>query len=228
MTIPKLAAWKFASCDGCQLTLLDCEDELLAIAGRVEIATFLEASSATVAGPYDVSLVEGSITTTADERRIRRSASSPACWSRSAHAPPPAVCRRCATSPTSGIRLRRLREARIHRHVGDIDPGVGPRRRRLPATGLSDRPWPASRHVDRSAHRAQTTATRQDGVHGVQEPRRHLRHGRRRHPVPGPGHPRRLWGLVPQLPPRLLRVLRSGRHSQHRRADSPPAPRRIV
>ncbi|ULE33399.1 oxidoreductase [Mycobacterium sp. IDR2000157661] len=71
MTIPKLAAWKFASCDGCQLTLLDCEDELLAIAGRVEIATFLEASSATVAGPYDVSLVEGSITTTADERRIR-------------------------------------------------------------------------------------------------------------------------------------------------------------
>ena len=30
---PKLAVWKFASCDGCQLTLLDCEDELLALAG---------------------------------------------------------------------------------------------------------------------------------------------------------------------------------------------------
>ncbi len=27
---PKLAVWKFSSCDGCQLSLLDCEDELLA------------------------------------------------------------------------------------------------------------------------------------------------------------------------------------------------------
>jgi coenzyme F420-reducing hydrogenase gamma subunit len=69
---PTLAVWKFASCDGCQLTLLDCEDELLAIADRVQIAHFLEASSAVVAGPYDVSLVEGSITTAADVERIRR------------------------------------------------------------------------------------------------------------------------------------------------------------
>jgi coenzyme F420-reducing hydrogenase gamma subunit len=51
--------------------LLDCEDELLTIAGQVRIATFLEASSDIVGGPYDVSLVEGSITTAADERRIR-------------------------------------------------------------------------------------------------------------------------------------------------------------
>jgi sulfhydrogenase subunit delta len=70
MSTPTLAVWKFASCDGCQLTLLDCEDELLTLAGQVKIATFLEASSAIVAGPYDVSLVEGSITTKADERRI--------------------------------------------------------------------------------------------------------------------------------------------------------------
>ncbi len=67
----KLAVWKFASCDGCQLSLLDCEDELLAIAGAVEISYFLEASSATVDGPYDVSLVEGSITTPHDAERIR-------------------------------------------------------------------------------------------------------------------------------------------------------------
>ncbi|BBX71352.1 NADH-quinone oxidoreductase subunit B family protein [Mycolicibacterium psychrotolerans] len=70
MSVPSLAVWKFASCDGCQLTLLDCEDELLTLAGQIQIATFLEASSAVVAGPYDVSLVEGSITTAADERRI--------------------------------------------------------------------------------------------------------------------------------------------------------------
>jgi coenzyme F420-reducing hydrogenase gamma subunit len=67
----KLAVWKFASCDGCQLSLLDCEDELLPLAERVEIAHFLEASAATVQGPYDLSLVEGSITTPADAERIR-------------------------------------------------------------------------------------------------------------------------------------------------------------
>jgi sulfhydrogenase subunit delta len=68
---PKLAVWKFASCDGCQLSLLDCEDELLALAGEVEIAYFLEASRATVRGPYDLSLVEGSVTTSHDAERIR-------------------------------------------------------------------------------------------------------------------------------------------------------------
>ena len=66
--------WKFASCDGCQLTVLDCEDELLALAGEIEIAYFLEASSATVEGPYDVSLVEGSITTRATPSGSARSA----------------------------------------------------------------------------------------------------------------------------------------------------------
>jgi sulfhydrogenase subunit delta len=67
---PKLAVLKFASCDGCQLSLLDCEDELLAVAGEVEIANFLEASRAVVKGPYDIALVEGSITTPHDAERI--------------------------------------------------------------------------------------------------------------------------------------------------------------
>jgi sulfhydrogenase subunit delta len=69
--MPTLAVWKFASCDGCQLTLLDCEDELLVLAEQVQIAAFAEASSVMVGGPYDVSLVEGSITTPDDEHRIR-------------------------------------------------------------------------------------------------------------------------------------------------------------
>ena len=69
---PKLAVWKFASCDGCQLSLLDCEDELLAVAGEVEIAYFPEASRAVVKGPYDLSLVEGSITTSHDGQRIHK------------------------------------------------------------------------------------------------------------------------------------------------------------
>ena len=68
---PTLAVWKFASCDGCQLSLLDLEDELLALAGELEIAYFLEARRQTGEGPYDLSLVEGSITTPDDAQRIR-------------------------------------------------------------------------------------------------------------------------------------------------------------
>ncbi|KAA0218095.1 oxidoreductase [bacterium] len=70
MAKPRLAVWKFASCDGCQLSLLDCEDELLAVAGAVDLAYFPEASSDMRPGPYDLSLVEGSITTTHDAERI--------------------------------------------------------------------------------------------------------------------------------------------------------------
>lgn len=69
---PKLAVWKFASCDGCQLSVLDCEDELLPLADAVEIAYFAEASRSRVAGPYDLSLVDGSITTAADAEQIHR------------------------------------------------------------------------------------------------------------------------------------------------------------
>jgi len=69
---PKLAVWKFASCDGCQLSLLDCEDELLDVASVVDIANFPEASRAVSKGPYDVSLVEGSITTAHDIIRIQK------------------------------------------------------------------------------------------------------------------------------------------------------------
>jgi len=68
---PTLAVWKFASCDGCQLTLLDMEDELLALAGAVDVADFREASSAVAEGPYDLSLVEGSVTTPHDAERIQ-------------------------------------------------------------------------------------------------------------------------------------------------------------
>ena len=67
---PKLAVWKFASCDGCQLSLLDCEDELLSLTEVLTIANFAEASSRVLPGPYDVSLVEGSITTPHDAERI--------------------------------------------------------------------------------------------------------------------------------------------------------------
>ncbi|MDF1851997.1 MAG: oxidoreductase [Verrucomicrobiales bacterium] len=68
----KLAVWKFASCDGCQLSLLDCEDEILAVSEAIEIANFPEATRRVLPGPYDLSLVEGSITSQHDAERIRQ------------------------------------------------------------------------------------------------------------------------------------------------------------
>lgn len=70
-SLPKLAVWKFASCDGCQLSLLDCEDELLAVTEILQISHFPEASKVSVEGPYDISLVEGSITTELDKEKIQ-------------------------------------------------------------------------------------------------------------------------------------------------------------
>lgn len=68
---PRLAVWKFSSCDGCQLSILDCEDELLAIAGALDICYFVEASREMIPGPYDLSLVEGSISTPHEAELIR-------------------------------------------------------------------------------------------------------------------------------------------------------------
>lgn len=70
MTKPTLAVFKFASCDGCQLSILDVEDLLLQVAGAVDIVNFPEASSRVLPGPYDIGLVEGSITTEHDRLRL--------------------------------------------------------------------------------------------------------------------------------------------------------------
>jgi sulfhydrogenase subunit delta len=67
----RLAVFKLASCDGCQLQLLDAQGRLLEIAARFTIDHFLEASSRVLPGPYDVGLVEGSISTPADAAWIR-------------------------------------------------------------------------------------------------------------------------------------------------------------
>ena len=69
---PRIGVVKFASCDGCQLTLLDLEDELLAIAERVDIVEFAEATSRRSAGPFDVLFVEGSVSTAEQAVEITR------------------------------------------------------------------------------------------------------------------------------------------------------------
>ena len=67
---PRVGVVKFASCDGCQLTLLDLEDELLAVVDHFEIVDFPEATSSRSPGPYDVLFVEGSVSEPAHLERI--------------------------------------------------------------------------------------------------------------------------------------------------------------
>ena len=67
---PSVGIFKFSSCDGCQLSVLDAEDQVLPLLGMVELRDFLEATSSSAGGPYDLALVEGSITTGEDVERI--------------------------------------------------------------------------------------------------------------------------------------------------------------
>lgn len=67
----RLGVFKFASCDGCQLSLLSLEDDLLELAEKIDVVYFLEATSRIEPGPYDLALIEGSITTAADAERIQ-------------------------------------------------------------------------------------------------------------------------------------------------------------
>jgi len=69
---PRVGVVKLASCDGCQLTLLDLEDELLAIAERVDIVEFPEATSRRSSGPFDILFVEGSVSTPEQVAEITR------------------------------------------------------------------------------------------------------------------------------------------------------------
>ncbi|MBI4969530.1 MAG: oxidoreductase [Rhodospirillales bacterium] len=71
-TRPRLGVFKFSSCDGCQLSLLDCELELLAVTEAVEIAYFLEATRKDMKGPFDITLVEGSVTTPHEAELIHK------------------------------------------------------------------------------------------------------------------------------------------------------------
>ncbi len=68
---PRVAVFKMASCDGCQLQLLDAEEALLDLAGAIDIANFAEASSDMRPGPYDVTLVEGSLSAPEQLEQIR-------------------------------------------------------------------------------------------------------------------------------------------------------------
>ena len=217
MARPTLAVWKLASCDGCQLTLLDCTDELLALAAEVDIVHFTEATRTDLPGPYDVSLVEGSVTTPRTPSGSARSGSSRGRWSPSGPAPPRAASRRCATSPTSPSSPRRLRQARVCARRWPPPPGS-------PSTCRSTSSCAAVQSTSASSssccppcwsgRKPQIPAAQR--VPGVQAPRQPcvmVAHGT---PVPRPGHPGGMRRDLPRLRPRLLRLLRPDARRQHR------------
>ncbi len=175
---PKLAVWKFSSCDGCQLRLLDCEDELLAVAGAVDIAYFREATSRSSKGPYDLSLVEGSITTPHDAERIRE------VRRRSRHL---VTIGACATA--GGIQaLRNFRDVKeltslVYARpeyidsLATLDGHRRPRAGRLRAARLPAEQAPAARGGERLPARPQAEHRRPQRVRRVQAARQRLRDG---------------------------------------------------
>ena len=212
---PKLAVWKLASCDGCQLIVLDLQDELLALAAEVDIAHFTEATSTDLPGPFDVSLVEGSVTTPADEELIRRIRAQ----SRTL-----VTIGACATA--GGIQaLRNFGDvaefaATVYARPDYIatlatsTPVPSPRGRRLRAARVPDRQTAAARAAVRAAGRPQAAHPRAQRLRGVQAARHSVRHGGARHALPRPGDAGRLRRDLPGLRPRLLRLLRADGHAR--------------
>ena len=195
---PRVGVVKFASCDGCQLTLLDCEDELLASppasrsstsprrprAGR-PARTTSPSSRARSARPEQAR---------ADPRAPARDAGSS---SRSAPAPPPAASRRCATAATTTSSARPSTP-----HPEYIDRWPARRRSRDHVTvdfELRGCPIDQRQLLELLAALVlgRRPQIRDERLRGVQAARQRLRHGRARHAVPRPGHAGRLRRPLP-------------------------------
>ena len=138
---PKLAVFKFSSCDGCQLQLLNLEDELLDLVGAVEIAYFLEARRRELPPPYDIGLVEGSISTPEEEDRIQHGAPRLQVPDHDRRLrdlgrdPGPAQL-----GQHRRVRRPRLPQSRVCEHAGDRHADRRPRVRRLRAARLPGEP----------------------------------------------------------------------------------------
>ena len=214
---PKLAVWKFSSCDGCQLSLLDCEDELLALAGAVEIAYFLEASSAPVGGPYDLSLVEGSITTPHDLERIQRVRKASKYL---------VTIGACATA--GGIQaLRNFASLDDYLSVVYASPeyvstlaSSTPIGEHIPVD-FELRGCPINKRqlvevISVVSGRSSSGYFASQRLPRVQATRQRLRHGGARHSVPWSRDTRRLWCALSLLQPWLLWLLRTDGDAEHR------------
>ena len=71
MSKPRLAVFDFACCEGCQLQIVNLEEEILDLIALVEPVEWREAMSEQ-SDEYDIALVEGSITRPQDEERVKQ------------------------------------------------------------------------------------------------------------------------------------------------------------
>ena len=220
---PRLGVVKFASCDGCQLTLLDLEDELLALTERFEIVEFPEATTNRSDGPYDVLLVEGSISTAEQAEEIvhlRRQAQLLVTIGACATAGGIQALRNWADEPSF--------RAAVYAHPEYVDSLAT-------ATPISDHvavdaelrgcPIDPDQLVELLTALVvgrRAAAAGRGGVRRVQASRDRLRRGDRRLRLPRPGDPDRLRRALPGLRPGLLCLLRTEGVGQ--RAGPCPAP----
>lgn len=70
MSKPRVAIFDFACCEGCQLQIVNLEEEILDLIGAVDLVEWREAMSET-STEYDIAIIEGSITRPEDEERIK-------------------------------------------------------------------------------------------------------------------------------------------------------------
>ncbi len=71
MAKPKIAIFDFACCEGCQLQIVNLEEEILSLLGGADVVEWREAMSEK-SDEYDIAIIEGSITRMEDEERLKR------------------------------------------------------------------------------------------------------------------------------------------------------------
>jgi coenzyme F420-reducing hydrogenase gamma subunit len=71
MSKPKIGIYGLTSCAGDQLTILNCEDELLEIAALVDIKSFIMAQTWNEETNIDIALIEGTVSTQRDLERLK-------------------------------------------------------------------------------------------------------------------------------------------------------------
>lgn len=70
MKRPRIGVFKLTSCDGCQLSILNLEEELFDLLQIYDIAYFREALDRAPLKEYDIGIVEGSISTDRQKKEI--------------------------------------------------------------------------------------------------------------------------------------------------------------
>jgi coenzyme F420-reducing hydrogenase gamma subunit len=67
---PKVAVFDFASCEGCELQIVNLEEDLLGLLEHVDVVSFREAMKEH-SDDYDIAFIEGGLVRKSDEERLK-------------------------------------------------------------------------------------------------------------------------------------------------------------